>query len=100
MAGCGPIGLALDGTRSVTDLAKSRELLLLFGLARGRGRSGRLHVASRLRRGNGGRRSGSGRLGGASSVQPATNTVANATPESIAKALVPNVIFTGAPLEY
>jgi hypothetical protein len=34
--------------------------------------------------------------GGVSSVQPATNTVASATPESIAKARFPNVIFTGA----
>jgi hypothetical protein len=33
---------------------------------------------------------------GVSSVQPATNTVASATPESIAKARFPNVIFTGA----
>jgi hypothetical protein len=37
-----------------------------------------------------------GVAGGVSSVQPATNTVVSARPESIARARFPNVIFTGA----
>jgi len=37
--------------------------------------------------------------GGVSSVQPATNAVANVRLESIAEALIPNLTFTGALLE-
>ena len=90
--------LEADATRPAIHAGPDvRSVLLLLG--RGGWRRGGLHVATGRLGGATAAGAGLRVSGGASSVQPATKTIASARLASIDEALIPNLTVTGALLE-